>query len=51
MLKIHILLPINYKIEIDKDKNVLIHFNFYELNCIGGYFNYDNPENRERISS
>ncbi|MBQ2937885.1 MAG: recombinase family protein [Clostridia bacterium] len=24
------------KIEIDKDKNVLIHFNFYELNCIGG---------------
>lgn len=29
------------KIEIDKDRNVLIHFNFYELNCIGGYFNYD----------
>ena len=27
------------KIEIDKDKNILIHFNFYELNCIGGYFN------------
>ncbi len=27
------------KIEIDKDKNILIHFNFYELNSIGGYFN------------
>ncbi len=39
------------KIEIDKDKNVLIHFNFYELNCVGGYFNYDNTENREAISS
>ena len=39
------------KIEIDKDKNVLIHFNFYELNCIGGYFNFDNTEYREAISS
>lgn len=39
------------KIEIDKDKNVLIHFSFYELNCIGGYFNYDNPKIREAISS
>lgn len=28
-------------IEIDENKNVLIHFNFYELNCIGGHFNYD----------
>lgn len=25
------------KIEIDKDKQVLIHFNFYELNCLGGF--------------
>ncbi len=39
------------KIEIDKDKNVLIHFNFYELNCVGGYLGYDNTENREAISS
>lgn len=29
------------KIEIDKDKNIIIHFNFYELNCIGGHFTYD----------
>lgn len=34
-----ILQQIVNKIEIDKDKNILIHFNFYELNCIGGYFN------------
>ena len=34
-----ILQQIINKIEIDKDKNILIHFNFYELNCIGGYFN------------
>jgi len=29
------------KIEIDKDKNVFIYFNFYELNCVGGSFKYD----------
>ena len=28
-------------IEIDKDKNINIHFNFIELNCIGGKFSYD----------
>lgn len=38
------------KIEIDKDKNVLIHFNFYELNCIGGYFKYDNT-NKQAVNS
>ena len=31
-------------IEIDENKNVLIHFNFYELNCIGGHFNYDDTQ-------
>ena len=31
-------------IEIDENKNVLIHFNFYELNCIGGHFNYDDTK-------
>lgn len=39
------------KIEIDKDKNVLIHFNFYELNCIGGYFNVNDTRYKEAISS
>ena len=34
-----ILQQIVNKIEIDKDKNILIHFNFFELNCLGGYFN------------
>ena len=34
------------KIEIDKDKNILIHFNFYELNCIGGYFNIKQAVNQ-----
>lgn len=34
-----ILQQIINKIEIDKDKNILIHFNFYELKCIGGYIN------------
>lgn len=34
-----ILQQIVNKIEIDRDKNILIHFNFYELNCLGGYFN------------
>ena len=24
------------RIDIDKDNNILIHFNFYELNCLGG---------------
>ena len=24
------------RIEIDKDKNAVIYFNFYELNCLGG---------------
>ena len=24
------------RIEIDKDNNAVIYFNFYELNCIGG---------------
>ena len=38
-------------IEIDENRNVLIHFNFYELNCIGGYFNYDNKQYNEAISS
>ena len=28
------------KIEIDKDKNILIYFNFYEFNWIGGHSNY-----------
>jgi len=27
------------KIEVDKDKNVTIYFNFYELDCIGGMLN------------
>ncbi len=34
------------KIEIDKDKNILIHFNFYELNCIGGYFSIEQAVNQ-----
>lgn len=38
------------KIEIDKDKNIFIHFNFYELNCIGGYFNY-NDIGKETVNS
>ena len=38
-------------IEIDKDRNVLIHFNFYELNCIGGYFNYNDDRYKEAVSS
>ena len=36
-------------IEIDENKNVLIHFNFYELNCIGGHFNYD--DTRKTVNS
>lgn len=39
------------KIEIDKERNVLIQFNFYELNYIGGYFNYNDSDIRETISS
>lgn len=39
------------KIEIDKDKNILIHFNFYELNCIGGHFNYDDTKYEQAVSS
>ena len=31
-------------IEIDENRNILIHFNFYELNCIGGYLNYDDSK-------
>ena len=38
------------KIEIDKDKNIFIHFNFYELNCIGGYFNF-NDINKKTVNS
>ncbi len=38
-------------IEIDKDKNVLIHFNFYELRCLGGYFNYGDSKNKQDINS
>lgn len=34
------------KIEIDKDKNINIYFNFYELNCIGGCFNYDDSRKK-----
>lgn len=41
-----ILQQIVNKIEIDKDKNILIHFNFFELNCIGGYFNYQKVANQ-----
>lgn len=37
------------KIEIDKEKNILIQFNFYELNCIGGHFNYD--DTKQAVSS
>lgn len=36
-------------IEIDENKNILIHFNFYELNCIGGHFNYD--DTKEAVNS
>ena len=39
------------KIEIDKDKNVLIHFNFYELNCMGGYIKYGNNRNNQAVNS
>lgn len=39
------------KIEIDKDKNVLIHFNFYELNCMGGYIKYGNSRNNQAVNS
>lgn len=28
------------KIEIDKDNNAIIYFNFYELNCLGGQIEY-----------
>lgn len=41
-----ILQQIVNKIEIDKDKNILIHFNFYELNCIGGYLSYEQAANQ-----
>ena len=41
-----ILQQIVNKIEIDKDKNILIHFNFFELNCIGGHFNYQQVANQ-----
>ena len=33
------------KIDIDKDKNVTIHFTFYELNCIGVQYLYDDGKN------
>lgn len=33
------------RIEIDKDKNVTIYFNFYELNCIGGQTDVKQVEN------
>ena len=39
------------KIEIDKDKNIFIHFNFYKLNCIGGIFNYNDKSNSQAINS
>ena len=32
------------KIEIDESENVLIHFNFHKLNCIGGHYNYDDSQ-------
>ena len=41
-----ILQQIVNKIEIDKDKNILIHFNFFELNCLGGYFNAKQATNK-----
>ena len=33
------------RIELDKDKNVIIYFNFHELNCIGGEISYENACN------
>lgn len=33
------------RIEIDKDKNAIIYFNFYELNCLGGEMNVKQASN------
>ncbi len=41
-----ILQQIVNKIEIDKDKNILIHLGFYEWNSIGGYFNTQQAVNQ-----
>lgn len=33
------------RIDVDRDKNVVIYFNFRELNCIGGELNYEYTSN------